>query len=190
MPIHPSGSIALPAPSTTPESVRRASPLEEEVVTLFDLFRDKLLRYLLSFGLPVCDGEEIVQEVFLSLVQHLQHGKSRQNLRAWLFRVAHNLALKRRSRANRTLEPLGETAAENRLVDPAPNPEDQLHYSQTQVRLMAVLRILPERDRKCLSLRAEGLRYREIAAVLDMSLGAVSLSLERSLTRLARAAER
>jgi RNA polymerase sigma-70 factor (ECF subfamily) len=36
-------------------------------------------------------------------------------------------------------------------------------------------------------LRAEGLRYREIAQVLDMSLGAVSISLARSLARFERA---
>jgi len=49
---------------------------------------------------------------------------------------------------------------------------------------------LPEQSRRCLFLRAEGLRYREIAQVLDMSLGAVSLSLARSLARIARAVER
>jgi RNA polymerase sigma-70 factor (ECF subfamily) len=46
---------------------------------------------------------------------------------------------------------------------------------------------LPEQDRCCLGLRAEGLRYREIAKVLGMSLGAVSVSLQRSLARLGRA---
>jgi RNA polymerase sigma-70 factor (ECF subfamily) len=38
-----------------------------------------------------------------------------------------------------------------------------------------------------LHLRAEGLRYREIAGVLGISLGAVSLSLQRSFARLIRA---
>jgi RNA polymerase sigma-70 factor (ECF subfamily) len=38
-----------------------------------------------------------------------------------------------------------------------------------------------------LHLRAEGLRYREIAEILEMSLGAVSISLSRSLARLERA---
>jgi RNA polymerase sigma-70 factor (ECF subfamily) len=60
----------------------------------------------------------------------------------------------------------------------------------TQRRLRAVVRALPEQDRKCLFLRAEGLRYREISEILDISLGAVSLSLARSLARIARAAER
>jgi RNA polymerase sigma-70 factor (ECF subfamily) len=52
---------------------------------------------------------------------------------------------------------------------------------------MATVRALPERDQHCLHLRAEGLRYREIAEILEMSLGAVSISLSRSLARLERA---
>jgi RNA polymerase sigma-70 factor (ECF subfamily) len=53
--------------------------------------------------------------------------------------------------------------------------------------LLAVVHALPELDQGCLRLRAEGLRYREIASVLGMSLGAVSISLTRSLARLIRA---
>src|SRR5215471_2640300 len=72
------------------------SQLETEVTGLFDQFRPGLLRYLSSFGLLPEDGEEIVQEVFVSLFLHLRAGKSRSNLRGWVFRVAHNLGLKRR----------------------------------------------------------------------------------------------
>ncbi len=49
------------------------------------------------------------------------------------------------------------------------------------------LRAMPEQDQCCLSLRAEGLRYRDIAEVLGISLGSVANSLERALSRLARA---
>jgi RNA polymerase sigma-70 factor (ECF subfamily) len=171
----------------------KPSPLEEEVVSLFDQMQDRLLRYLFSIGLPTPDGEEIVQEVFLALFQHLQRGKPRHNLRAWVFQVTHNLALKRRNitqRNRQTLLQYGGSSAENFFMDHAPNPEDQLARSQRQTRLLAVLRALPEQDRECLALRAEGLTYREIARVLDMSLGAVSLSLGRSLARFARAEER
>ena len=65
-------------------------------------------------------------------------------------------------------------------------PEDHLLQSQTQRRLLAVVDALPEQDRRCLFLRADGLRYREIARILNISLGAVSLSLARSLGRIAR----
>ncbi|MBZ5632798.1 MAG: RNA polymerase sigma factor [Acidobacteriia bacterium] len=191
MPTGPAASTALPVLATASDPNDHRSRLEQEVVALFDQFRDRLLRYLVGFGLTIPDGEEVVQEVFLSLFQHLQRGKSRENLRGWVFRVAHNLALKRRYQTRRSLEVLTEEgAAEALAVDPAPNPETQMVNNQAQQRLRAVLQALPEQARRCLALRAEGLQYREIAQVLDMSLGAVSLSLARSLARMARAVER
>jgi len=164
--------------------------LEQEVVDLFDEMRDRLLRYLLGFQLPVAECEEIVQETFLALFQHLQLGKSRKNLRGWLFRVAHNLALKKLQRARRDPQLTLAADAEDTLADPSPSPEDEFARGQSERRMLAVVRALPEQDRRCLSLRAEGLRYRDIAEVLEISLGSVALSLERSLARLARAAGR
>lgn len=165
-------------------------PLAVEVVTLFDQFRDPILRYVSGFGLPIEDGEEILQEVFLALFQHLSRGRRGDNLRGWLFRVAHNLALKRRSRTRRDQESSLEAGDDELVTDPCPNPEDEMAMSQARQRLLSVVRALPAQDRQCIFLRAEGLRYREIAEILDMSLGAVSLSLTRSLGRIARVAER
>jgi len=62
--------------------------------------------------------------------------------------------------------------------------------SQTRQHVLAVVKALPALDRRCLFLRAEGLRYREIAAVLDISLGAVALCLARALERISRASDR
>jgi RNA polymerase sigma-70 factor, ECF subfamily len=168
----------------------RQNRLEDMVVAFFDQFRDPLLRYLSSFGLAFPDCEEVLQEVFLSLFQHLDRGKASDNIRGWLFRVAHNLALRSRYRARQDFDSRADAGAVEFAIDPAPNPEDQLVDHQVQQRLLAVVDALPEQDRRCLFLRAEGLRYREIAEILDMSLGAVSLSLARSLARIARSAER
>jgi RNA polymerase sigma-70 factor (ECF subfamily) len=137
-------------------------------------------------GLSLEDGEEVIQEVFLSLFQHLRQGKPRQNLRGWVFRVGHNLALKRRYPGSQFLEQ-PEEGAFDRLLDPALDPEEALAARRKQERLLGVVRALPEQDRCCLNLRAEGLRYREIAQVLGMSLGSVALSLGRSIERLSRA---
>ncbi|MDX1980891.1 MAG: sigma-70 family RNA polymerase sigma factor [Bryobacteraceae bacterium] len=161
----------------------RAPGLESEVVELFDELRGPLLRYLLSLGLAAQDGEEIVQEVFLALFQHLRKGGGRNNLRGWIFTVAHNQAIKLRQRAaaGPGIMNGGDT------LDSEPNPEEQAVRNQHTRRVKAVISALPEQDRACLSLRAEGLRYREIAGVLGISLGAVALSLERSLARISRA---
>jgi len=163
--------------------VNARSAVEQELIELFDQWRDRLFRYLLGFSLTVADSEDIIQETFLALFLHLQSGKSRHNLRGWLFRVAHNLALKHQ-RSRRGSESISES------INPALNPEELFEMNETQKRLMAVMLTLPEQSRCCLYLRAEGLRYREIAEVLDMSLGSVANCLERSVARIARAAER
>jgi RNA polymerase sigma-70 factor, ECF subfamily len=166
----------------------RPSRLEDEVVALFDRLRAPVLRYLLSFGIAVADAEEIVQEVFLALFQHLRQKKSRANLQGWVFRVAHNSALKHRMRARRQAERFSYVPdLPAKAEDLNPGPEQSLVASQRQQRLLAVVRALPEQDQCCLSLRAEGLRYREIAEALGISLGSVAASLEKSLSRLTRA---
>jgi RNA polymerase sigma-70 factor (ECF subfamily) len=166
----------------------RASLIEDEVVAFFEEFRAPVVRYMLSFHIPVADAEELVQDVFLSLFEHLRRGKPRTNLQGWIFRVAHNAALKCRLQARRQSDRfIFEPGLSMTATDPAPGPEESLAARQRQARLLAVVRALPERDRCCLSLRAEGLRYREISEVLDMSLGSVAASIEKSVCRLMRA---
>jgi RNA polymerase sigma-70 factor (ECF subfamily) len=191
MPPHVPVSFAMPLLSIG-SAKRRADAREkihEEIAAVFDQLRDPLLRYLWTFGLETQDSEEVLQDVFLSLFQHLDRGASIDNVRGWLFRVAHNLGLRRRNRARRGAETQLNTGSGEQTVDPAPNPEDRLANRQTRERVTAVVEALPEQDRRCLFLRAEGLRYREIGEILGMSLGAVSLSITRTLARIARATE-
>jgi RNA polymerase sigma-70 factor (ECF subfamily) len=162
--------------------------IASEVMLLFEEHHDRLLGYVLTFGLSRHDGEEIVQEVFLSLFRHLQLGRSRSNLRAWLFAVAHNLALKQRMANQRWSQPIEPDRLEWHC-DPSPNPEEHAVSAQRQKRLLAIVDALPEQDRWCLYLRSEGLRYREIAKTVGISLGSVSISLSRSFGRLMRAGE-
>ncbi len=172
--------------SLTAGSQSYAQPsLEEEVLALFATLRVSLLRYAISFGLSMHDAEDLIQEVFLALFHHLRQDRSRSNLRGWVFRVTHNLALKRRARLgaeNRLHE--GDLFTEQHLFDATPDPESQLLFHERHTRLLSVFKALPNRDQCCLRLRAEGLRYREIAQVLKMSLGSVSTSITRSIHRL------
>ncbi len=171
---------------STPQSV-----VEAEIIRLFDEVRVPLMRYLSAFPLSVSDSEDVIQEAFLSLFMNLQKGNKHENLRGWLFRAAHHLALKKRLRSRSDPENGASLATVEAFVaDPGMNPEDQMAFRQTQRRLLSVVRALPEQHRWCLYLRAEGLRYREIAEIVGISLGSVSMSLERSLALIARAAQR
>ena len=159
---------------------------EQQVIQLFDELRSPLMRYLLAIGIPTQDGEEVIQETFLALFEHLRRGRPGQNLRGWVFRVAHNLGLKRRLARKREVSSVAFDQLAAIRPDTSENPEEQLMSNQSQRRFEAILNALAEQDRCCLSLRTEGLRYREIAQILDMSLGSVAASLARSLHRLSR----
>ncbi len=181
---------ALDLPLGVEEAAAPAAPGEarEVVLLLFDAHRGGLQRYVRSLGVTDSDGDDIVQEVFLALFDHVVRGRDRSNLRGWIFRVAHNLALRHRAREARRRR-LRSLLAPRSVLDSTPTPEARYLNGQRQARLLAVVDALPARERRCLQLRAEGLRYREIARVLGISLGSVANSLARAVARLRRADE-
>src|SRR5262245_52610222 len=153
--------------------------IEQQVLALFDTTAPSLLRYVQSFGLSADETEDIVQEVFLSLFYHLRVGRPRTYMRGWLCKVSRNLALKQRRRKQRA--DLNDVELIERRADPTPDPEVRLTLTERARRLRSVYRALSDRDRQCLFLRAEGLRYRDIASALGISLGGVAKSLARSM---------
>ena len=162
----------------------------DDVLALFGECSPGLRRYVRTFGIRADTADDVVQDVFVSLFRHLQLGRSRDNLKGWLFRVAHNQALKARKRERRLVTSIAERleAAET-MPDAGADPESQLAEVRVHARVQALLRGLPDRDRRCLYLRAEGLTYRDIARVLGVSLGTVAATLARTLGELRRSSE-
>ena len=164
---------------------RVTAGVEQEVLHLFNDYQRPLRRYVASLGLSAQESEDVVQDVFLSLFRHLQLGRSRSNLAGWLFQVAHNLTLQQRRRQRRHWWSLRmDAVAPDDRIDPAANPEERLADAEQRRHWQRVMRALPERDRRCVLLRAEGLKYRDIASALGVSLGAVAKSMARAMTRL------
>ena len=67
--------------------------LEEQVTHLFCTLRDSLYRYLLALLGSSGEAEEIAQDAFLKLYEHLQAGHRIARPRCWIFRIAHNSAI-------------------------------------------------------------------------------------------------
>ena len=171
------------------DSVPLALPLlrlatgSSEVTTLYRELRKPLLRYLVGLGLSGDEAQDVVQDAFLSLQRHLASDGKQENVRGWLFRVAHNQARNRQtSYYRRFSEPLdGEM---DFLADDA-TPEQRVLEKEKFRRLAAAIRLLTESERECLLLRAAGLRYREIAEVLGMAVSTVGDTVERAIKKLA-----
>ena len=78
--------------------MQRTVTLEEKVGQLFELLRDPLYLYLKAAIGDAAEAEDITQETFLRLYRELHGGRTINNVRFWVFRVAHNLAFKERER--------------------------------------------------------------------------------------------
>jgi RNA polymerase sigma-70 factor (ECF subfamily) len=154
-----------------------------EVTTLYRELRKPLLRYLVCLGLSSDEAQDVVQDAFLCLQRHLASDGTQDNIRGWLFRVAHNQARNRQKSYHRRFsEPLdGEM---DFLADDA-TPEQRVLEKEKFRRLAAAIRLLTESERECLLLRAGGLRYREIGEVLGMAVSTVGDTVERAIKKLA-----
>jgi RNA polymerase sigma-70 factor (ECF subfamily) len=114
----------------------------------------------------------------------LRKGDKLENPRAWVFRVAHNLGLKIRSRQN-SEEPLAPEWGEQ-YAGQSGNPESELLERERMTRFHSAVEGLSEQQRRCLFLRMEGLRYPEIGSALGISASTVGEFLRRAMERLKR----
>ena len=160
--------------------------LEEKVSRYFEQWRDPVNRYVVAaFGNPV-EAEEITQEAFLQLYRRLHSGQPVTNVRAWVFRAAHSLALNR-IRSQQFIELLDDEAWEDfrrSLIDLSPNPEQRLLQVEKFNRLRTAIARLTPAERQCLRLRTKGLRYREIAEILDLGTSTIAETLYRVIDKL------
>ncbi len=160
--------------------------LEQRVARLFDELREAVFRYLICLNVNATEADEIIQETFLRLYQHLHAGRPTNNLRGWLFRVAHNLAINQRKGRKYVTSPSTEqwTEWERTRRDAAPNPEETLLQKEKMMRLSAGVCTLSAQQKQCLYLRAEGFRYREIAEILGVTVSTIAESLRRAISKL------
>ena len=160
--------------------------IQQEVEETYAQTRAPICSYLLGLGVPGAQAQEVTQEVFLRLYQTMRKGEQIGNRRAWLFRVAHNLGLnvRTRERAFSGASPDWERLAQSTLA----SPERAMLDRERLERVHAALKTLSPQQRNCLYLRAEGLRYREIAEVIGVSASTVNEFLRRAIARLTEAA--
>ena len=159
-------------------------PLHERVVAAYEDARGDVYRYVLTLGLSPGQAQDVTQEVFLRLYTALRDGADIQNPRAWIFRVAHNFGLKLKTKERE------HTRVDDGVPEPpsaAPNPEHQVIEKQLNDRIAEALHDLSPQQRQVLHLRAEGLKYREIAEILGIATPTVNEFLRRAVARLKKA---
>ncbi len=128
---------------------------------------------------------DLVQDTFLRAYQKLDHFLGGSAFYTWLYRIGVNLALNRRRRwksgprfvsFNRTGE------VEHTAGDPAESdPARPLERAELEQQVHTALQRLPEDFRAVIVLKdLDGLRYEEIAEVLNIPVGTVRSRLHRA----------
>jgi len=162
--------------------------LDQRVTQLFEELRDSVYRYLIVVVGSPAEAEEISQEAFLEFFRYLQNGQTIHNFRAWIFRVAHNLAINQLKSRKYVLTM--DSAFWDELCklrpDPHPTPEQTVLHQEDFRRLHAAMGQLSPQQRECLVLRAEGFRYRQISEIMGMSDSNVAKSLHRGIRKMMR----
>jgi RNA polymerase sigma factor (sigma-70 family) len=152
---------------------------QQEAMRLFAEHGAGLYRFCLFTLRHHQDAEDVVQDTFIKLLEHLEHHADRASIRSWLFTVAANAC---RDRFRRRLRWLPWSLDADRRVSA---DDQELAHAQDEQRaaLYQAARTLKPRDRLLLMLRVQGLSYREIAAAADVPETSVGRLLARALSR-------
>lgn len=125
-------------------------------------------------------AEEAANDAFLKLYQQPGLREGNANISGWLYRTATNLGidgLRSSARRGRYEEAAGSDRQRNSSPD---GPLDNLIVEERRSRVRAVLACIKPTPAQLLILRASGLSYKELAAILNVKQSGVGTMLNRA----------
>jgi len=150
---------------------------------LLERYRAAILRLAASYEHNRADREDLVQDIWLAVWRALSSFRGQCSERTYVYRIAHNRAITRRSRRRPAAE---EIEAAQDLPDPAPTAEQATQRADDRERLLAAVRRLPPVQREVVLLVLEGLPQREVADVLGITEANVAVRMSRARAELTR----
>ena len=160
------------------ESARSAIDL----AALVETYSSLLFRVAHSVLRSRAEAEDVVQDVFVRVLEHRRSLSAVRDMRVWLVRVSWNLAIDRRRRIRP--EQFDEGFAESLVAGNLP-ADEALKEAQRLRAVVRELERLPKAERDVLLLSVvEELGTAEMAEVLGRSESAVRALLFRARTRL------
>ncbi|MGA3264960.1 MAG: sigma-70 family RNA polymerase sigma factor [Terracidiphilus sp.] len=153
-----------------------------DLVALVERYSPLLFRVAHSILRSRAEAEDVVQEVFVRVIERRGSLKAIQDMRVWLVRIAWNLALDRRRRIRP--EQIDENFAETLAASAVP-ADERLEQAQRMGSVLREMERLPRSEHHVLLLSAiEELGTTAMAEILGRSESAVRALLFRARTRL------
>ncbi len=154
--------------------VRRAQGRDPEAFAeLYEIYFDKIYRYIaLKIG-DRTEAEDMTQQVFLKAMKSIPAYKSTKvPFSAWLYRIAHNQTVDHFRKSGR--QKSCELTEEITPSDPSENPERETELKMDIENLVTAAKKLTKSQREVISLRfSSDLPIAEVARIMGKSEGAV-----------------
>jgi RNA polymerase sigma-70 factor (ECF subfamily) len=156
---------------------------KNEFLAAYDSYSEAIYRHCFFRVFSPQRAEELVQETYLKTWQYLADGKSVENIRAFLYRVANNLIID--DSRKKKEESLEYTLEKNPSLDPVSDGERDLGREWELKEIMAAMSELPADTKELLTFRfVDDLDPKEIAEILEISSNNVSVKLNRAIKSL------
>ncbi len=149
---------------------------------LVQRYSRRVYRVALSVVRNFADAEDVMQDTFVSALQHLHQYSGQARFVGWLTRITLNNSLARVGSRSRTLNLIDdeEHPLAAQLRDPKPNPEQHAIAAQSSEILTEAIGALPEHHRNVIALRdLHDLDTRTAAEQLGISEENVKVRLHR-----------
>jgi RNA polymerase sigma-70 factor (ECF subfamily) len=159
-----------------------------ELPTILDAYLENkvaLKRYLMRFSRSREAADDLAQEAFLRAFA-AESGRMIEAPKAFLFKVARNLALNELARqSSMAIEPLGDFEGQEVLEDSSQAAVDDVVDGRERIRLLArAIAALPPQCAKVFILRKlQGISQKEIAVRLNISVRTVENHVALGLSR-------
>jgi RNA polymerase sigma factor (sigma-70 family) len=152
---------------------------------LFETYQSALRRLVGAYAANPADRDDLLQDIAVGIWQSLPGFRGDSSERTWIYRIAHNIAIRTtaRARTRDAREPLLARTFDAPSRDAS--AEDALIVNEKRQALLNSIRELPILDRQVLTLHLEGLSAAEIEEVTGVSQGAVATRLTRIRQRIA-----
>src|SRR3954454_24752027 len=160
---------------------------DEAFTAIHDRYRQRLFAYVRQMLAQSsrADAEDVLQDVFVRAYGALRADARDINVRAWLYRVAHNRCI---DHLRRPVPPAAEIFEMSRK--PLHDPIEETQRREDLKRLVEDVGRLPDQQRSALLMREmDGMSYADLAAALDVTVPAIKSLLVRARVGLVEAAE-
>lgn len=151
---------------------------------LFERYHKPLYGFFVRLTNQPSVGEDLVQIVFYRILKYRHTYRDEGKFSAWIYHLARKVAADHFRKHASTPIPTNPTNLVEQ-ADADPQPSDQAATTEDVVLLRAALARLPLEHREVLVLsRLQHLEHKEIAKLMDCSVGAVKVRAHRALKEL------